>query len=104
MMIEQSGMSQKLVRRAVTIAMLSGLVLAAGTDWAAAATLQELTGPGTAGILAAGPGQQQTGAACAGQGSGFAAAAAVNEPRHRTGRNNSSASGESYGLGNKVVI
>lgn len=51
MMIEQSGMSQKLVRRAVTIAMLSGLVLAAGTDWAAAATLQELTGPGTAEIF-----------------------------------------------------
>jgi hypothetical protein len=51
MMIEQRETSQKLVRRVVTIAMLSSLILAAGTDWAAAATLQELTGPGTAEIF-----------------------------------------------------
>lgn len=51
MMIEQRETSKILVRRAATIVMLSGLLLAAGTDWAAAATLQELTGPGTAEIF-----------------------------------------------------
>ena len=51
MMIEQRETSKVLVRRAATIVLLTGLLLAAGTDWAAAATLQELTGPGTAEIF-----------------------------------------------------
>ena len=51
MMIERRRTYARPLQRAVTIAMLSSLLLAAGTDWAAATTLEQLTGPGQAEIF-----------------------------------------------------
>jgi predicted oxidoreductase len=59
MMIERLNGSVKTIKRLATIAALSSLILAAGFDWAAAATLAELGGAELGGNRFSGPGNAE---------------------------------------------
>lgn len=58
-MIERSNGGVKTIKRVATIAALSSLMLAAGFDWAAAATLAELGGAEPGGNRLAGAGNAE---------------------------------------------